>query len=164
MGSYTLREPHPTVAQNSYTHSGRGGAGNFFRAPVTTPSAGVATTYSPATTSSSSSSSSSSSAGRFYSGRGGAGNAHKVAERHVMSFDEEYALADAVERKQSAGHIGRGGAGNVYGSSSALSKKDRKHSQGAASDTSSRRDSTSTTGSERQSGFWGRLSGTSLRH
>jgi hypothetical protein len=161
MGSYTLREPHPTVAQNSYTHSGRGGAGNFFRAPITTSAAGVSTTYAPATTTTSSSSSS---AGRFYSGRGGAGNAHKVSERHAMNFDEEYALADARDRRQSTGHVGRGGAGNVYGvAESVAAKKKRKHSSGADSVASSR-DSESIAGSERSAGFWGRLSGTSLRH
>ena len=131
--SYLITEPHPTVAQNSYTHSGRGGAGNFFRAPATTPSTGVPTKAAPAPVSNT----------RFYSGRGGAGNAHASAERRVLSFSEEIARAE-VRSKAAFAHVGRGGAGNVVVSNDATSHK-------------SRRDSSSTNGSER-SGFWGRLS------
>ncbi|KAK4219583.1 hypothetical protein QBC37DRAFT_436395 [Rhypophila decipiens] len=131
--TYLVTEPHPTVAKNSYTHSGRGGAGNFFRAPATTPSAGVPTKVEAAPTST----------GRFYSGRGGAGNAHASTERPVMSFTEEFARAE-VRAKAAFAHVGRGGAGNVVASNDATSTK-------------SRRDSSSTNGSER-SGFWARLS------
>src|SRR4051794_31059770 len=100
MPFYTITEPHPTVPQNSYTHSGRGGAGNIFRAPATTPASGVPpltqTRSNDSARSSVSSGSTSSGAGtRFYSGRGGAGNAHAASERPVISFDEEYARADA---------------------------------------------------------------------
>jgi len=133
MPSYMISEPHPTVAANTYTHSGRGGAGNMFRAPATTAPSGVAT---PAV--------SKSTTKRYYSGRGGAGNAHAAQDRPVLSFEDEYVSAAARE-KHASGHVGRGGAGNVFSTSS------------AASDSSSRRDSSSTNGSTR-SGFWGRLS------
>ncbi|KAK3995153.1 hypothetical protein QBC44DRAFT_234917 [Cladorrhinum sp. PSN332] len=139
---YTITEPHPTVAQNSYTHSGRGGAGNFFRAPKTTAPSGVPT---PAAAPSSSTTPSS----RFYTGRGGAGNAHSSAERPVLSFDEEFARAEVREKASTISHVGRGGAGNIFSSSS--SQKDKKDSSSLR-----RMDSTSTTDSNR-SGFWGRI-------
>lgn len=139
MPSYTINEPHPTVATNAPVHYGRGGAGNFLRAPVTTPSAGVSQPASPPKSSTT----------RYYSGRGGAGNAQKSASRHALSFDEEYQAALAHEKISHAGsHVGRGGAGNVH--------RDSAASEEAAA--SSRRDSGSTTGSQK-SGFWGRLSG-----
>lgn len=137
MPAYTINEPHPTVAANMPVHYGRGGAGNFLKAPTTTPSTGVAQPASPPKASNT----------RFYSGRGGAGNAQKSASRHALSFDEEYQAALAHDKVAHAGqHVGRGGAGNV-------------HRESAADESaSSRRDSGSTTGSQR-SGFWGRLSG-----
>jgi len=133
MPSYTINEPHPTVPKNSYTHSGRGGAGNFFRAPETTPSVGVPTrapTSAPSTTA------------RFYSGRGGAGNVHAPTERTALSFDEEFKRAE-VREKATTVSTGRGGAGNLYST--------------VVPSASSRRDSESTNGSTR-SGFWKRLS------
>lgn len=133
MPSYTITEPHPTVLKNTYTHSGRGGAGNFFRAPETTPSAGIPT-RAPATAAPSTA--------RFYSGRGGAGNIHAPAERTALSFDEEFQRAE-VREKATTVSVGRGGAGNVFSS--------------VVPSTSVRRDSESTNGSTR-SGFWKRLS------
>ncbi|KAK3903139.1 hypothetical protein C8A05DRAFT_43581 [Staphylotrichum tortipilum] len=140
---YTITEPHPTVAQNSYTHSGRGGLGNFFRAPATTSPSGVPT-------SAASTSSSNSSARRFYSGRGGAGNAHSTAERPVLSFDEEFTRAEVREKTATMSHVGRGGAGNIFSSSN--SKKNE-----ADGESLGRRDSASTSGSSKSSGFWGRV-------
>ena len=136
MPSYTITEPHPTVPKNSYTHSGRGGAGNFFRAPETTSPSGVPVRAPavPTTTTST----------RFYSGRGGAGNIHSSVERQALNFDEEFQRAEVREKTSTITHVGRGGAGNVFSSLS-------------SSDTKSRRDSNSTNGSVR-SGFWGRLS------
>ncbi|KAK3359101.1 hypothetical protein B0T25DRAFT_564147 [Lasiosphaeria hispida] len=139
MPSYFITEPHPTVAKNSYTHSGRGGAGNFFRAPETTAPTGVPTQVSTAMPVTSSST-------RFYSGRGGAGNAHASIARPVMSFDEEFARAEVRDQASVVTHVGRGGAGNVF------NKLGASNSAG-----STRRDSSSTDGSQR-SGFWGRLS------
>ncbi|KAL2152589.1 hypothetical protein VTH82DRAFT_5773 [Thermothelomyces myriococcoides] len=165
--AYTITEPHPTVPQNSYTHSGRGGLGNFFRAPATTSPSGVPT---PATTSTtSSSSSSSSSRRRFYSGRGGAGNAHAASERPVMSFDEEVARAEVREKKNSGGvsHVGRGGAGNII--FNAASSADNNHDDDGAE--LGRRVSAGTEGSRRSSastssslsGFWDRVKSAAAR-
>ncbi|KAK3365799.1 hypothetical protein B0T24DRAFT_682869 [Lasiosphaeria ovina] len=145
MPRYTITEPHPTVVKNSYTHSGRGGAGNFFRAPATTAPTGVPTPVTTTTVPVST--------GRFYSGRGGAGNAHAASERPVISFDEEFSRAEVREKAATMGHVGRGGAGNVFGSGSGSSSKSTK----------SRRDSSSTSGSAR-SGFWGRLSNVGSNH
>lgn len=151
---YTITEPHPTVPQNSYTHSGRGGLGNFFRAPATTSPSGVPT---PA----SSSGSSGSSSRRFYSGRGGAGNAHSTAERPVLSFDEEFTRAEVREKTATISHVGRGGAGNIFstgpfGGSSAAKKNSIDST--ADGEALGRRDSASTSGSGRSlSGFWGRV-------
>ncbi len=141
MPRYTITEPHPTVAQNSYTHSGRGGLGNFFRAPATTSPSGVPT---PSTTTSSTAASSR----RFYSGRGGAGNAHSTAERPVLSFDEEFTRAEVREKTATMSHVGRGGAGNIFSSTT------KKHE--ADGESLGRRDSASTSGSSK-SGFWERV-------
>ncbi|RYO82736.1 hypothetical protein DL764_009569 [Monosporascus ibericus] len=144
MARYTITEPHPTVVKNHYVHAGRGGAGNYFRAPDTTPASGVPTepVAPPATTT------------RFYSGRGGAGNLHTAPKPPAMSFDEEYQRQAHIEDKP-VGHVGRGGAGNVYGHTAATPSA-RK-----SSDASS--DSSSSSGSSR-SGIIGRLSKTLSRH
>jgi hypothetical protein len=149
---YTITEPHPTVPQDSYTHSGRGGLGNFFRAPLTTSPSGVPThTTSTSTTTKTSNST----PRRFYSGRGGAGNAHAApaaAHTPALSFDEEFALRESALTTV-VGHVGRGGAGNVYSSSSMKGDVD--------GEALGRRDSASTEGSARSSGslagFWGRV-------
>ncbi|KAI1112165.1 hypothetical protein F5Y14DRAFT_279598 [Nemania sp. NC0429] len=119
MGRFTVAEPHPTVGQNTYTHSGRGGAGNHFRAPVTTPASGVPTESKvlPPSTS------------NFYSGRGGAGNAHVSEKRPLMSFDEEFKLKSQVEQKR-VGYVGRGGAGNIFDAAAPSPK--RKNSDAAS--------------------------------
>lgn len=151
MPYYTVTEPHPTVAQSAWTHAGRGGAGNHFRAPPTTSPQGIPTplllqpTVSHASTASSSSSSSGSSSSgshksqRFYSGRGGAGNAQRQQPdfNPVTSFEDEFSRADTRHRLEmgSGYHVGRGGAGNfksgnATGGSTTGSKKER---QGSAS-------------------------------
>ncbi|KAH7025812.1 uncharacterized protein B0I36DRAFT_351772 [Microdochium trichocladiopsis] len=140
MPRYTINEPHPTVAKDAFIHAGRGGAGNHFRAPVTTPASGVTSTVKPMPPTSA----------RFYSGRGGAGNAHAKAERPIISFDEEYARQSAREQKL-RGHVGRGGAGNAYSKATVDSVPVRK-----GSDASSHRSSTSS--SSVRSGFFARLS------
>ncbi|GAW17910.1 hypothetical protein ANO14919_073790 [Xylariales sp. No.14919] len=122
MPRFTIAEPHPTVGQNTYTHSGRGGAGNYFRAPQTTPSSGVPTeprALPPSTS-------------NFYSGRGGAGNARVSAKRPVMSFDEEFKLQSQIEQKR-VGYVGRGGAGNIYDAADPTPSPGRKDSDGASS-------------------------------
>ncbi|KAF2967734.1 hypothetical protein GQX73_g5792 [Xylaria multiplex] len=120
MPRFTIAEPHPTVGQNTYTHSGRGGAGNYFRAPKTTPSSGVATEPKVLPPS----------ASNFYSGRGGAGNAHVSERRPVMSFDDELKLHSQIEQKR-VGHVGRGGAGNIFDVASPSPQ--RKDSDGGSS-------------------------------
>lgn len=148
MPRYVVTEPHPTVVRNTYVHAGRGGAGNLFRAPETTPATGVPTEIKPAPKAVSS--------GRFYSGRGGAGNVQSSGLRPVFSLDEEYAITEAREKTSLFAHVGRGGAGNFFsgGVHEKPGKLGRKMS--AASDVSERRDSTSSSGSAR-SGFLQRL-------
>lgn len=100
-----LSTPRPSLAPNAYTHTGRGGAGNTYRASKTTVQASTAP---PAA-------SSSSKPRRFYSGVGGAGNVHAAGERPPAgtAIDEEIARARARER---SGFVrsGIGGAGNVF--------------------------------------------------
>lgn len=155
--SFTVTEPHPTVPVNAYTYAGRGGLGNTFRAPVTTPSAGVPT----ALTKISSASSASPSTGtvRYYSGRGGAGNARPVSQRRELSLDEEYAYASAVANATTSGHVGRGGAGNVFSSKSlsAHFQKPKKSSRRKESDASTSTSTSSSDGSRIRSGFWSRF-------
>ncbi|KAI0873723.1 hypothetical protein GGS24DRAFT_462329 [Hypoxylon argillaceum] len=126
MPRFTIAEPHPTVGQNTYTHSGRGGAGNYFRAPETTPASGVATQPKvlPPSTSS------------FYSGRGGAGNARVSEKRPLMSFDEEFKLQSQMEEKR-VGYVGRGGAGNIYDAAAPTPRRKDSDSLSASSVASS---------------------------
>ena len=131
----TITEPHPTVPIGSYTHSGRGGAGNTFRA-----------SESPSSTSRSAKAPRSSRA--FYSGIGGAGNAHRAGERAVLNFDEEFDRA-RVRDSATATHVGVGGAGNVF-----------RKAGSSVSSGSSVHSSQSLTGSH---GFWGRKSSSSAR-
>ena len=152
MPRYMITEPHPTVPQNSYTHSGRGGLGNFFRAPATTSPAGVPT---PATSGTTTSSNRSNSPRRFYSGRGGAGNAHSTAVRPVLSFDEEFTRAEVREKTATMSHVGRGGAGNIFATGVLGGERKKSIDDG---EELGRRDSASTSGSGRSiSGFWGRV-------
>jgi len=102
--TYRVTEPHPSVPQNAYVHSGRGGAGNTFRVPKTTgaeasePASRVVLPPSQ---------------GKFTSGRGGAGNVHEASERAIFSLDEELEQQESrEERAAPVYHIGRGGAGN----------------------------------------------------
>jgi len=138
MPSYQITEPHPSVAK--YAHSGRGGAGNTFKAPKTTTGSiatGPASRFEQGLPASNS---------KFASGRGGAGNIRNVSERAMFSFDEE--LERQASRDNMANgniyHVGRGGAGNWTSN---------------ATPSSSRKDSSSSSGSTR-SGFLDRLSHT----
>ncbi|ERT03033.1 uncharacterized protein SPSK_09876 [Sporothrix schenckii 1099-18] len=129
---FTITEPHPTVQANAYTHSGRGGLGNTFRAPTTvTPAAGIPT---PLTKVSSGSSATHTST-RFYAGRGGAGNAYPASKRPATSLDDEYIYASAAAAKaqSTGGYVGRGGAGNFYSSKSSSSSHHKKASGSTSS-------------------------------
>jgi hypothetical protein len=138
---YQITEPHPHTGK--YVHSGRGGAGNTFKAPKTSnPStargpASLLGAELPQTGS------------KFSSGRGGAGNIHNSSERAIFSFDEELERQSTREKKMKDGavwHVGRGGAGNYASSRPTSSRKDSS--------------SSSDSGSSTRSGFLGRLSQT----
>ncbi|KAI2625634.1 hypothetical protein GGR54DRAFT_508497 [Hypoxylon sp. NC1633] len=105
MYTYTVTEPHPTIRTNSYVRSGRGGAGNYFRAPAPTPITSKSTTTTTTTTKPPAPS-------RFHFGRGGAGNVHVSATNPMLSFDEVFARLTRIANLR-IGHVGRGGAGNV---------------------------------------------------
>jgi hypothetical protein len=107
MPSYSITEPHPTA--RNYIHSGRGGAGNTFKAPKTSngrTAKGPASHFEhglPETTP------------KFSSGRGGAGNIHLTSEKLPFSFDDELDRQRSRDRHLQSGavyHVGRGGAGN----------------------------------------------------
>ena len=164
MPRYTITEPHPTVVKDHYTHAGRGGAGNYFRAPTTTPASGVPTPAAEptiptttTTTATAPSSSSSSSSTRFYSGRGGAGNLHVAPRPPALSFEEEYRRQARAGAKP-VSHVGRGGAGNVYARVDAIVPATERKTSDASSCASS---DSSTSG---RSGFLGRLSKTLSRN
>ncbi|KAJ0119308.1 hypothetical protein N8I77_001996 [Diaporthe amygdali] len=145
MPNYSITEPHPTVAASTWCHAGRGGAGNFFKAPkaVTSPS-GVPTPITQTI------SNSTTATNKFHSGRGGAGNAHSSIERPVMSFEAEYERKERTESVTRPAFTGRGGAGNFK---SASSKQSRK-----GSDASTISNASTKSGSSTRSGFMGRLS------
>ncbi|KAK7721821.1 hypothetical protein SLS63_009346 [Diaporthe eres] len=148
MPSYSITEPHPTVAASTWCHAGRGGAGNFFKAPkaVTAPT-GVPTPIHPTISNSTSATS------KFHSGRGGAGNAHSSIERPVMSFEDEYERKERTESVTRPAFTGRGGAGNFKSASSASKHQIRKNS-----DASTASNASTKSGSSTRSGFLGRLS------
>lgn len=103
--NFLISTPRPSLAPNTYTHSGRGGAGNTYRVSSSATSAPTV----PA-------SSSVSTARRFFhSGIGGAGNVHAAADRPPagLNLDEEIARARARERS-GVGRSGIGGAGNIF--------------------------------------------------
>ncbi|KAG9255671.1 uncharacterized protein F5Z01DRAFT_672975 [Emericellopsis atlantica] len=135
MPSYILTEPAPSTT--SYIRSGRGGAGNTFRASPQTTSTTITTSRAPA----------SSSPRRFFSGVGGAGNVHKASERPSASaiLDDELRRRTARE-ENSMGHCGIGGAGNVY-------RRKGSDASSQVSDTSS----VSSTGS--RSKLWAKMTG-----
>ncbi|TFB07502.1 hypothetical protein CCMA1212_001233 [Trichoderma ghanense] len=110
---YIFTESAPS--QTNYFRSGRGGAGNTFRTSAVPSTA----TSSVSTTTTTSASASSSAAQprhlpnqRFFSGIGGAGNVHPADELQsaLLSSLETMSPLSNPER----GHVGRGGAGNVY--------------------------------------------------
>lgn len=152
MPRYTITEPHPTVVKDHYTHAGRGGAGNYFRAPATTPASGIATAATLPTTTTGKTTTT-----RFYSGRGGAGNLHEAPSSRpppaLLSFDEEYRRQARVDAKPVA-HVGRGGAGNVYAPATAPVPTAAARKTSDASSCAS----TESAASGRSSGFLGRLS------
>ena len=129
-------EPHPSP--QNYIHAGRGGAGNYARynkAELTkgheaTGPASAAKVLPPVATH------------KFTSGRGGAGNTHKVTEsqRAIFSFDEELARDQRMidnAAKTPVYHIGRGGAGNAVDEMKPRSSSGRLGSISSASSTSS---------------------------
>merc|ERR1711977_309115 len=144
--NFQLVEPPPSV--NHYAHAGRGGAGNYFKAPKTSNGSsarGPASLFEHGLPKSKS---------KFSSGRGGAGNIHSPSERAIFSFDEELQLQKTREEKMKDGavkySIGRGGAGNWSTPRPEASRKDSSSSSDS-------------NGSVR-SGFFGRLSHTLERH
>jgi hypothetical protein len=106
--NYYITEPAPSTT--SFIRSGRGGAGNTFRAPATSSTHRVSNNAP----SSSNNAQQASSARRFFSGVGGAGNAHKASERPAISLDDEVRRLAARDSAAQSGHCGIGGAGNVY--------------------------------------------------
>ena len=128
--SYSIVEPHPSARSNAYIHTGRGGAGNFTRAPASvtrgSDASGPASRLPPTSLSSQNSNK------PFTTGRGGAGNIHPPSERAIFSFDEELERQLSQDRHAApVYHVGRGGAGNVHFNSS--QQMSRKHSDDSAS-------------------------------
>ncbi|OAP65599.1 hypothetical protein AYL99_01571 [Fonsecaea erecta] len=118
--SYSIVEPHPSVANNMhYISTGRGGFGNAVRSSSSNTSAwgsGSERTASRLGSMSASSTTSSASSSRktFTTGRGGAGNVFPSSERAIFSFDEELEQQLRWERDAApVYHVGRGGAGNI---------------------------------------------------
>ncbi|KAH0492132.1 hypothetical protein TgHK011_007096 [Trichoderma gracile] len=111
---YIFTESAPS--QTTYFRSGRGGAGNTFRTSSALPSTATSTaSSSTATTSTTTTQPRHLPNQRFFSGIGGAGNVHQANEL-------QSALLESLETSPplgnpERGHVGRGGAGNVYGSS-----------------------------------------------
>lgn len=105
MSRYQFPEPQPN---STYLHSGRGGAGNVFRAPRTQPSLSLSKFSSIL----------SSTSKHFSSGRGGAGNIHCASRRDTASVSvNEVLTRHSKFLEDGVYHTGRGGAGNTIASS-----------------------------------------------
>ncbi|RGP70394.1 hypothetical protein FLONG3_7465 [Fusarium longipes] len=104
MANYILTEPSPST--NVFVRSGRGGYGNISRTSKQTTSTSRTVVTPSATTPVAPSR-------RFFSGIGGAGNVHSVSEQPSVSLDDEYDRI-AARDQMAAGHVGIGGAGNVF--------------------------------------------------
>lgn len=141
MSKFIITEPAPS--SSSYIRSGRGGAGNLF------PIAALPATTAPSTTTTPSSSS----PRRFFSGIGGAGNAHAANERPPVSLDQEF-RSRAAARDKSSGHCGIGGAGNVYV---------RKPSNAGSEESIDDDDASSRSSMSSKAKLWARVSGTFAR-
>jgi hypothetical protein len=140
---YQITEPHPTARPNTYTHTGRGGAGNMYKVTASTPRASAPLAKISSHTSGSSSVLSGT--GKLSTGRGGAGNIRKSSDLHAFSFDDELALQSTIEKSHDVWHVGRGGAGNWSAKDSPSTRKLSNDSADSAS--------------SRGSGFFGRISG-----
>jgi hypothetical protein len=140
MSKFIITEPAPS--STSYIRSGRGGAGNTF--PISALATSAPSTTAPKKTASSSR--------RFFSGIGGAGNAHAANERPPVSLDDEF-RARAAARDKSSGHCGIGGAGNVY-----VRKSSNASEMSIEDDDASSRSSMSS-----KAKLWARVSGTFAR-
>jgi hypothetical protein len=143
--NYIITEPAPSTT--SYIRSGRGGAGN------TIPISSLPSSATTAIKSTFTSANTSASTRRFFSGIGGAGNAHNANERPPISLDDEFRRAAAREMA-SAGHCGIGGAGNVY----RRKASDASESAKSLDDDESVRSSMSS-----KAKLWARVSGTFSR-
>ncbi|RSL73251.1 hypothetical protein CEP54_000345 [Fusarium duplospermum] len=137
MPNYIVTEPSPST--NAYVRSGRGGYGNIRKSKDS---------HKPSTTSHTVTSSTAPSR-RYFSGIGGAGNAHEASEHPPISLDEEYDRIAARDHL-AAGHVGIGGAGNVY---------HRKDSDAASDDTNASDDSSLSSKAK----LWARVSSTFSR-
>lgn len=155
MPNYTITEPHPHVTGSRISY-GRGGAGNFSKAPKNITSASSAagpasrvplTHPNPDAV--------------FFSGRGGNGNQHKEKERRVFSFDEELAeQRRLMEHQAPVYHIGRGGAGNLVDENQPRSHRQNSTSSNLSSDSNS----STHRGRSSLEGAWHRVSRSFSRH
>ncbi|KAL6874245.1 hypothetical protein HDV57DRAFT_241918 [Trichoderma longibrachiatum] len=109
---YIFTESAPS--QTTYFRSGRGGAGNTFRTSAL-PSTATSTASTTTTTATSSSQPRHLPNQRFFSGIGGAGNVHPADELQSALLSSLESMGPLGGGNPERGHVGRGGAGNVYG-------------------------------------------------
>ncbi len=114
---------------DNYRSFGRGGAGNIIKSPKNEPTnldsspAPIQHFKSPND--------------RFYSGRGGAGNVHKVSEMPAQTPGEYLAEVEkAVDKEPEMYAVGRGGQGNIVrrGESTDRSRSRSAHQQAEKKD------------------------------
>ena len=155
MGAVRITEPHPSVSQSTYLHTGRGGAGNVHNVSPSSVTDGRTasgpasrTNLPPPPTNA-----------YYMSGRGGAGNVHTNKERAIFSFDEELALQQKMlEHQAPVYHVGRGGAGNLYDERAPGASR-----QGSASSTFSDGSAASEKARKSIEGAWNRVRGSFSR-
>ncbi|KAK4540173.1 hypothetical protein LTR36_009759 [Oleoguttula mirabilis] len=161
--TYSVTEPHPSVAKDAYLGSGRGGAGNYAHYTPATLTAGpnatgpaalidlTRPTARPQRT--------------VFAGRGGAGNMYKShtprinsPEPAIFQFDEEL-----LKRRSSPApifHFGRGGAANFVDETKAGTAgkpTGRTGSTGSAASVSSERSGAGSSVRRSMEGAFGKL-------
>jgi len=161
--TYRVTEPHPSLPQTTYMHSGRGGAGNTKHIDPTSCSTSTGVTSSSFTNSSASRTPAITSS-YYATGRGGLGNMHAayLSERPIFSFDEELERQARMQASMApVYHIGRGGAGNLVASTDGAGMARRTASSLGEGSSSSKASSSAgpSSGAMRTSleGTWSRL-------
>lgn len=104
ISSSTYLSTSSTSSSRKYQHTGRGGAGNYLKAPTPLASSSASIMSTDSTSSGRS---------RFSSGIGGAGNIHETSSFSFGTFVKELSRKRPTVQEPTVYRFGVGGAGNI---------------------------------------------------